>query len=70
MGGGLAAGFPGSRWALAKKVVIADSLAPIADAAFAPGAEMSTMTAWAGALAYTLKIYSRTSPATRTWRSA
>lgn len=57
VGGGLAAGFPRFALGLAKKVVIADSLAPIADAAFAPGAEMSTVTAWAGALAYTLQIY-------------
>ncbi len=55
--GGLAAGFPRFALGLAKKVVIADSLAPIADAAFAPGAEMSTVTAWVGALAYTLQIY-------------
>jgi alginate O-acetyltransferase complex protein AlgI len=43
---------------LAKKVLIADGVAPLADAAF--GVEPSSLTpstAWLGALAYTLQIY-------------
>ncbi|GII78939.1 alginate O-acetyltransferase [Sphaerisporangium rufum] len=56
--GDLAAGFPRFALGLAKKVVVADSLAPIADAAFAhPGGPVSTPTAWLGAVAYTLQIY-------------
>ena len=43
---------------LGKKVLISDSIAPVADAAFfgtqAPG---STATAWLGALAYTFQLY-------------
>jgi alginate O-acetyltransferase complex protein AlgI len=45
---------------LAKKVLIADQLAPIADAAFASahsGDGLSTSAAWLGALAYTLQLY-------------
>jgi len=49
-------GFPRFIWGLAKKVVIADSLAPLADAAFA-SSDPSTTTAWIGALAYTGQIY-------------
>jgi alginate O-acetyltransferase complex protein AlgI len=49
-------GFPRFGWGLFKKVVIADSLAPVADAAFASG-HPSTATAWLGALAYTGQIY-------------
>ena len=43
---------------LVKKVVIADTIAPIAVAAFAaePG-ELSTAAAWLGAVAFTLQIY-------------
>jgi alginate O-acetyltransferase complex protein AlgI len=51
-----AEGFPRFVWGLAKKVVIADSLAPLADAAFA-SPDPSTATAWVGALAYTGQIY-------------
>jgi alginate O-acetyltransferase complex protein AlgI len=54
----LAAGFPRFALGLAKKVVIADSIAPIADAVF--GADPGTLdwrTAWIGALAYTVQIY-------------
>jgi alginate O-acetyltransferase complex protein AlgI len=50
------AGFPRFAWGLFKKVVIADSLAPLADAAFATS-DPSTTTAWIGALAYTGQIY-------------
>ena len=53
-----AAGFPRFAWGLTKKVVIADTIAPVADAAFATsGGDMTTATAWLGALAYTLQIY-------------
>jgi len=51
-------GFPRFALGLFKKVVIADSIAPIADSAFAlPGGELTTTAAWVGALAFTLQIY-------------
>jgi alginate O-acetyltransferase complex protein AlgI len=40
-----------------KKVVIADSVGVVADAAFAPGAELEAGDAWIGLMAYTLQIY-------------
>jgi alginate O-acetyltransferase complex protein AlgI len=53
-----ALGFPRFAWGLAKKVLIADSIAPIADAAFATsGGDMTSATAWLGAVAYTLQLY-------------
>ena len=53
-----AAGFPRFALGLAKKVVIADTIAPVADAAFATsGGDMTTATAWLGALAYTVQLY-------------
>ena len=53
-----AAGFPRFAWGLAKKVVIADTIAPVANAAFATsGGDMTTATAWVGALAYTVQLY-------------
>ncbi|GAA0982536.1 MBOAT family protein [Acrocarpospora macrocephala] len=56
--GGLAVGFPRFALGLAKKVIVADSLAPVVDAAFAhEGGQLTTATAWLGALAYTLQIY-------------
>ncbi|GAT65539.1 alginate O-acetyltransferase [Planomonospora sphaerica] len=56
--GDLAAGFPRFALGLAKKVIVADSLAPVADAAFAhAGGPINTPTAWLGASAYTLQIY-------------
>ncbi len=42
---------------LAKKVIIADSVAPIADAAFASGDLRPMTAAWIGLLAYTVQIY-------------
>ena len=42
---------------LAKKVIVADTMAPIADAAFGRGDAVTTKEAWVGALAYTLQIY-------------
>jgi alginate O-acetyltransferase complex protein AlgI len=49
-------GFPRFVWGLTKKVVIADSLAPLADIAFASN-DPSFATAWIGAIAYTGQIY-------------
>lgn len=42
---------------LCKKVLIADSVAPIANTAFQPGADLTTSDAWIGLLAYTIQIY-------------
>jgi alginate O-acetyltransferase complex protein AlgI len=43
---------------LSKKVLIADSIAPIADAAFSvPVGDLSGAAAWLGMIAYTLQIY-------------
>jgi alginate O-acetyltransferase complex protein AlgI len=43
---------------LAKKVIIADSVAPVADASFAlQGGDLTTTAAWVGIVAYTLQIY-------------
>jgi alginate O-acetyltransferase complex protein AlgI len=42
---------------LAKKLLIADQIAPIADAVFASPASWTTGMTWAGLLAYTLQIY-------------
>ena len=51
-------GFPRFAWGLTKKVVIADSVAPIANAAFGTSApHLTTQTAWIGALAYAVQIY-------------
>jgi alginate O-acetyltransferase complex protein AlgI len=53
-----AAGFPRFALGLAKKVVVADTIAPVANAAFATsGGDMTTATAWLGALAYTVQLY-------------
>jgi len=42
---------------LVKKVVVADAVAPVADAAFAAhGSALTTQTAWLGALAYAVQI--------------
>jgi alginate O-acetyltransferase complex protein AlgI len=54
----LAAGFPRFALGLVKKVVIADTIAPVADAAFAlDGATMNSTAAWLAVVAYTLQIY-------------
>jgi alginate O-acetyltransferase complex protein AlgI len=53
----IAEGFPRFALGLAKKVLIADQVAPIADAAFANGADPTTASAWIGALAFTVQIY-------------
>ncbi len=52
------AGLPRFLWGLFKKVVIADAIAPIADASFAlEPSNLTTTAAWIGALAYALQIY-------------
>lgn len=54
----IAAGFPRFALGLGKKVVIADSLAPLVDACFAtPADQMTTANAWLGAIGYTLQLY-------------
>jgi alginate O-acetyltransferase complex protein AlgI len=54
----IAAGFPRFALGLTKKVVIADSLAPMVDACFAtPADQMTTTVAWLGAIGYTLQLY-------------
>ena len=45
-------------YGLTKKVVVADSAGAVAEAAFSlPASEITTATAWLGALAYTIQIY-------------
>ncbi|HEX5616659.1 MAG TPA: MBOAT family protein [Acidimicrobiia bacterium] len=44
-------------WGLAKKVIVADTVAPIADAAFANVDRLDTPSAWIGIAAYTIQIY-------------
>ncbi len=55
------AGFSQGCWrfliGLGKKVILANQLAVIADAAFAPGGPGSVSMAWLGAVCYTLQIY-------------
>ena len=54
----LADGFPRFCLGLAKKVVVADSIAPIVNAGFGtPTGVLDTRTAWLAVLAYTLQIY-------------
>ncbi|MGI8945213.1 MAG: MBOAT family O-acyltransferase [Thermoleophilaceae bacterium] len=53
----LAEGFPRFALGLCKKVLIADQVAPIADAAFSDPAGLTTPAAWIGALAFTVQIY-------------
>jgi alginate O-acetyltransferase complex protein AlgI len=54
----IAAGFPRFALGLTKKVVIADSLAPMVDACFStPAHEVNTAIAWLGAIGYTLQLY-------------
>lgn len=42
---------------LAKKVLIADNLAPMANPVFEPGANPQMLEAWVGAIAYALQLY-------------
>ena len=44
-------------YGLCKKVLIADSVSPIANAAFSNSAHLTTDDAWLGILAYTIQIY-------------
>ncbi|MBP2475156.1 alginate O-acetyltransferase complex protein AlgI [Crossiella equi] len=54
----IASGFPRFALGLVKKVVIADSLAPMVDACFAtPPDKMTFTVAWLGALGFTLQLY-------------
>lgn len=54
----IAAGFPRFALGLCKKVIIADSLAPMVDACFStPSNEMTFAIAWLGAIGYTLQLY-------------
>ena len=55
--GDLAAGFPRFALGLTKKVLVADSLAPVADAAFGVDHGLTTGSAWLGVVCYTLQIY-------------
>ena len=51
-------GFPRFAHGLFKKVFIADTVAPVADAAFATtGGDLTTLSAWTGAIAYAVQIY-------------
>jgi alginate O-acetyltransferase complex protein AlgI len=52
------AGFPRFALGLSKKVIVADTVGPIAGAAFdTSAAGLTTVTAWIGILAYTVQIY-------------
>lgn len=54
----IAAGFPRFALGLCKKAIIADSIAPLADACFAtPSGEMTFAIAWLGAITYTLQLF-------------
>jgi alginate O-acetyltransferase complex protein AlgI len=53
----LAEGFPRFALGLCKKVLVADQVAPIADAAFADPSGLTFTGAWIGALAFTVQIY-------------
>ncbi len=51
----ITAGFSRFAWGLSKKMLIADSVAPLVDAAF--GAEPTTASAWIAATGYAVQIY-------------
>ena len=55
--GDIAEGFPRFALGLCKKVLVADQVAPIADAAFSDPSGLTFTGAWIGALAYTVQIY-------------
>ena len=56
--GDFAAGFPRFSLGLAKKVLVADQVAPLANAAFTTSPDrLTTPAAWLGVVAYTLQIY-------------
>ncbi len=53
-----AAGFPRFALGLAKKTIVADTIAPVAESVFSlHPADMTTASAWLGVTAYTLQIY-------------
>jgi alginate O-acetyltransferase complex protein AlgI len=54
----LSLGFPRFALGLSKKVLVGDTVGPLADAAFATSAgDLTTGTAWLGIVAYTIQIY-------------
>lgn len=54
----IASGFPRFAWGLTKKVVVADSIAPMVDACFGtPAQDMSFAVAWLGAIGFTVQLY-------------
>ncbi len=53
----LAEGFPRFALGLCKKVLVADQVAPIADAAWSDPSGLTMAGAWIGALAFTVQIY-------------
>ena len=53
----IAEGFPRFALGLCKKVLIADQVAPVANAAFSDPSGLTTAGAWIGALAFTVQIY-------------
>ena len=56
--GDFAAGFPRFAVGLSKKVIVADSVAPVVNSVFAlHTSQLTTVNAWLGALAYTVQLY-------------
>jgi len=56
--GDFAAGFPRFALGLSKKVIVADTIAPVANSVFALRPEqLTTASAWVGAVAYTIQLY-------------
>jgi alginate O-acetyltransferase complex protein AlgI len=54
----LAAGFPRFVYGLGKKVIVADSIGPIANAVFdQPAGHLTTASAWLGTIAYAMQLY-------------
>jgi alginate O-acetyltransferase complex protein AlgI len=53
----IADGFPRFALGLCKKVLVADQVAPVANAAFNDPSSLTTAGAWIGALAFTVQIY-------------
>jgi alginate O-acetyltransferase complex protein AlgI len=54
---GVASGLSRFALGLCKKVIIADSVGPLADAAFGEAEPLGALAAWIGLLAYTVQIY-------------
>jgi alginate O-acetyltransferase complex protein AlgI len=56
--GDFAAGFPRFAVGLSKKVIVADSVAPVVNSVFSlHTSQLTTVNAWLGALAYTVQLY-------------